>query len=281
MGVILCFTSLPPHYTQIVLSNVIHYSPYIQLAPVVSQQECEDKTRPISIFDGLTFPIVMHGVFPRWVEDINSVKRFGKHFQQACLLNTFPLCKAVLGFHLTGLFLSGLFNMNQVVLLKNQNCNFNVFLIHCIKMRNRDSLCGQCVPQKMGEIQKPHTHTHTSNAAGQMLLLFLHRFPIFFFFLILTLTWEEVVGGDENTIIYILLHKKEKSNMLAEKKSARVSPCDPARKWKRNQTIGMKTQGCGCGWSATFERPRPAPITNLFFNVDIKSKPAPLRDGCV
>lgn len=84
------------------------------------------------------------------------------------------------------------------------------------------------------------------------------------------------MGGDENTIIYILLHKKEKSNMLAEKKSARVK-----WKWKRNQTIGMKMPGCGCGWSATFKRPRPAPITNLFFNVDIKSKPAPLRDGCV
>lgn len=226
----------------------------------------------------------MHGVFPRWVEDRNSVKRFGKHFQQACLLNTFPLCKAVLGFHLTGLCLSGLFNRNSVVLLKkNQNCNFNgFFLIDCIKMRSRDSLCGQCVPQKMRRnLETTHARTHTSNAAGQMLLLFLHRFPIFFFFLVLTLTWEEVVGGDENTIIYILLHKKEKSNMLAEKESAQVSPRDPARKWKRNQTIGMKTPGCGCGWSATFERPRPAPITNLFFNVDIKSKPAPLRDGCV
>lgn len=141
------------------------------------------------------------------------------------------------------------------------------FLIHCIKMWNGDSLCGLVCPPKDGRnLETTHTHTHTSNAAGQMLLLFLHRFPIFFLFLILTLTWEEVVGGDENTIIYILLHKKEKSKMLAEKRSARVSPCNPARKWKRNQMIGMKTPGCGCGWSATFERPRsPCPNNKLIF----------------
>lgn len=128
-------------------------------------------------------------------------------------------------------------------------------------------------PPKDAEKFRNHTHTHALiECSWTDAAVVFAPFSDIFFFLILTLTWEEVVGGDENTIIYILLHKKEKSNMLAEKRSARVSPCDPARQWKPNQTIGMKTPGCGSGWSATFERPRPAPITNLFFNVDIKSK---------
>lgn len=161
----------------------------------------------------------MHGVFPRCVEDINSVKRFGKHFQQACLLNTFPLCKVVLGFHLTGLCPSGLFNMNSVVLLKNQNCSFNVFFNSLYKNeKQRQSVLTVSPPEDGRNLETTHTRTHRMQL-DKCCCCFCTVFRFFFFFLILTQTWEEVVGGDENTIIYILLHKKKSPIRLLKRKA--------------------------------------------------------------